>query len=143
MSTKLESRIRLIDLSDWGYSTLQLMQRQMESEALSDGSGRWVPVPYAVGRGVIDQSTDSAGILLRIEFTSDKVADISWMAAKAYSYALYCGCIDQLRRRSMQIGRARFLGAGSTETVEATLGDVRMAVRLTVIDPAEVEQADA
>lgn len=139
MNTKTVPRIRLKELSDWGYGTLQVMQDIMLRDAVSDGSGRWLPVPYGLTRGTVDFDTEWAGVMLRIEFTSDKVADLSWMAAKAYSYALYCGCMDQLRRAADYVGKTRFLGAGSTETAVATLGGIHISVSLTVIDPEEVE----
>jgi len=146
VAEKLATRIRLVDFHDFGYEALQHAQRHMLGDTLNDGGARWLPVPYATSQGIIDfgrPEPENCGVLVHVEVLSDSpVADLTWMAAKAYSYALYTGCSDLLKRRAVWVeGRRRVLGAGMTETCEAMIGAVRMRVTVTVLDPSDVERA--
>lgn len=137
-------RLRLVDLNELGYRSLGTAQERMKQSCLHDGSARWVPVPFEVGAS-LHCASQNVGVYVLIEITSiSPLADLSWMAAKAYSYALYTGCVDLLKRRSTRIGGSRYLGVGATEFCDAQIGAVKMTVTVTVIDagnPFDREEA--
>lgn len=136
MAETTAARISLIDVHDFGYEALNGLQKRMLDDTMRDGSARWVAVPYKTSLGVGEFGR--LGVLLEVSVTSESpVADLTWMAAKAYSYALYTGCADLMKRRATWIGRGRWLGAGSTETCEAMIGPVKMQIATTIIDVPE------
>lgn len=128
-------RITLTQLNEWGFAAITdtgALQDQVFATTKADRYGNWVPVcgefTHAVGVGDL-------GVVahLAIEGGAGATA-LTWRAAKAYSYALYTGCLEAMRARAMDIGGTRYLGAGVTESCVAHIGPVRMAMTLTVVE---------
>lgn len=125
------TKMPLRTFSQLGYATLERVQQEMEAACLKEQSARWVPVPGEWSRGTTTPDFMGSGVHVRVTVETDLViADLSWMAANAYSYALYTGCMDLLKRRVGREGSTRYVTAGSSEFCEADIGPVHMRVML-------------
>ena len=115
----------LKEFTDAAYAGLQHVQKMMERSAISDGGARWVTAPHQSAVRVRLTADGDSCVQIVFQLTSDEyLADLSWMAARAYSYALYSGCLDLIKRRAVRVATRRYIPVGESEILDATIGSV-------------------
>lgn len=120
------------DLTRLAYSITQKgLVAEMDAVALSDGSGKWVPVPSEF---IVPAAYDGEemGVVITMTLTSDIApVALTYMCAKGMAYALYTACVDQLKRLPRE-GKKYEFEAETLVEQSVVVGDITISLALSV-----------
>jgi hypothetical protein len=136
MTTETTAGISLQTFGDAAFRALGAAQDSIKLRCgVRDGGG--TSIVESCHHTVTMNDGGTVRLELTVELTLPEAGDLSWMAFKACSYALFTVCREQLRPMLVWEGtRRRIIPAGSAVDAQMNVGEARM--RVTVVVPAGI-----
>ena len=138
----LTVRVPFGEVSDLGYDAILRLQERFEEQATTFGSARMLLSTVAGAEIMRFEGADWQLHIIAGTGSVDGgeiVGDLSWLALKAYLYALWTGCREQIRLATEVDGRRRFVPIGTDASAYAEVGgwliNVSALVGLIPTDP--------
>ena len=119
-------------LRDVSYRVFCVALDALRDSCLHDGTARWLTLPAEVVCSA-QESDSGLHVWVQLEASSSSILEAApWVVARAYSYAVYTGAVEQLRRDARMDSRGRYLPCGASAAAVATLGGLRFAARIDI-----------